>query len=82
MYDDSDDSDKELYDELWSEFGSAGTYSIILGGFSCGLLIPLIVTLSSDYTFDGGGESLALLLQKYHLKRVPKNVLVMSISFL
>ena len=60
MSDESDDSDKEEYEKLGSESGSAGMYSTILGGLLRVLGINSSATLSSDEQCDGDGGSLAL----------------------
>ena len=60
MSDYSDGSDKEAYDELGFESGSSGTCSTVLGGFLCGLIFPLGVTLSTDELFNSDRGSFAL----------------------
>ena len=79
--DESDESDKEEYDELGSESRSAGIYGTILYELLHGLGIPLGVTLSYDESWDGDGGSLS---PPYKIleKRVPENVPALPISFL
>ena len=60
LSDESDDSDKEEYDKLGSESGSACTHSTGLGGLLCGLGINLGVTISADESWDGDRGSFAL----------------------
>ena len=60
MSDESYDSDKEEYEKLGSESGSAGRYGTGLGGLLCILVIRLVVTLYADNLCDSDGGLLAL----------------------